>query len=507
MLFDDLIHLIASSSSIIIIIIEAHNVALAMAKAGWAPVHHPSAIEQRVDVTQQVMGLTVSNPIGLAAGFDKDGDAIQPLLDLGFGLVEIGSVTPHPQPGNPSPRMFRLPQDQGVINRYGLNSQGMEVVQQHLKEFRRNQQHQHQQQKSSREATTMWEWITFQLRSMTSRPPAIGIVGVNLGQNKHATDPLQDYATMMEHLGPDADYVVLNISCPNQAGAAVLQQQQQNNNLDKLRQLLQTGIDARNQLVKRIPLLVKLSPDLTPETQDQLAHLLLSPECHNQIDGIILTNTSTSRPSWLQSSPQVVNQQGGLSGRPINELSTATIRNMYALTKGTIPIIGVGGIASGHDAYEKLKAGASLLQIYTGMVYHGPGVVSQIRHDLAQLMVDNGQRNLQDVIGIDHAELFWEKQQQQRQQQQQQQQQRLMASQQEEKEERSASHQEDKEKQERWTHQEEEEEKQETIIIEEDGIEREERMAQQQQHQQQDHKEEKEESIMIVEDKVERDER
>jgi dihydroorotate dehydrogenase len=376
-----------------------------MTQAGWAPVHHPSAVEQRVEVKQQVMGLTFSNPVGLAAGFDKDGQAIQPLLDLGLGLLEIGSVTLQPQPGNPSPRMFRLAQDQGVINRYGLNSQGMDVVQQNLKEFRTQQQ----QQQQPREATTLWEWMAFQWSSIHSRPPAKGIVGVNLGQNQHATHPLQDYATMIEALGPYADYVVLNISCPNQAGGTELQQ---NSSQDQLRQLLQTGIQARNRLKTRIPLLVKLSPDLDERTQEILAQLLLSPAFINQVDGMILTNTSTSRPSWLLSSSSLTDEKGGLSGQPLKDLSTATIRNMYALTKGQIPIIGVGGIASGHDAYEKLKAGASLVQVYTGMVYQGPGMISMIRHELAQYMLDNGQRHIQEVIGVDHADLFWKRRQQ-----------------------------------------------------------------------------------------------
>jgi dihydroorotate dehydrogenase len=279
------------------------------------------------------MRLTFSNPVGLAAGFDKDGIAIQPLLNLGFGLVEIGSVTPQPQPGNPSPRMFRLPQDQGVINRYGLNSKGMDVVQANLKEFR------NQQQQTPREATTtatIWKWIASQL--WRSRPPAKGMVGVNLGPNKHATEPLQDYARMIQQLGPYADYVVLNISCPNQqASVSVVPTStlpQDSSSQDELRELLQTATQARNRLEIRIPLLVKLSPDLEEDTQEQLAQLLLSPEFHNQVDGIILTNTSTSRPSCL-SSP-LKNEIGGLSDRPIRDLSTATIRNMYARTKGQI---------------------------------------------------------------------------------------------------------------------------------------------------------------------------
>jgi dihydroorotate dehydrogenase len=206
--------------------------------------------------------------------------------------------------------------------------------------------------------------------------------------------------------------------------------------------------------------LVKLSPDLEEDTQEQLAQLLLSPEFHNQVDGIILTNTSTSRPSWL-SSP-LKDEIGGLSGRPIRDLSTAAIRNMYARTKGQIPIVGVGGIASGRDAYEKLKAGASLVQVYTGMVYQGPGLASKIRHELAGHMLDNGQRHIQDVIGVDHPDLFWVKRQR-----------------------RLAHHQDER--------------KEETIVLVEDKVEREERLAQQEEEE-----EDRKEETIIVKDEIER---
>jgi dihydroorotate dehydrogenase len=384
---------------------QAHDWAIQCAAQQYAPTHHPSATEQRLDVQQIVWGRTFSNPIGLAAGFDKDGVAMDPLLQLGFGFVEIGSVTLHAQPGNPSPRMFRLLQDEAIINRYGFNSVGGDQVEEHLKEY---YQKKHQQREPPSRS-----WIQTLLFGAPSAAPTPGLVGVNLGKNKTSTTPLEDYQALIRQLGPYPDYLVINVSSPNTPG---LRDLQESSSLDAL---LQGCLQARDELSVHHtttnttttmtkptpPLLVKLSPDLSNEELQEIAQVLME----LNIDGIVLTNTTTERPYHLQSPNK--EETGGLSGRPLNERSTECIRLVYAYTKGTIPIIGVGGIWNAHDVYEKLKAGASLVQIYSGMVYQGPGMVSKLRHELAEILLQNGHRRLQDVVGLDHDDLYWQKRQ------------------------------------------------------------------------------------------------
>jgi dihydroorotate dehydrogenase len=363
---------------------QAHDLAIRM--ANYAPTHRPSAIEQRIDVSSTLWGrLDFPNSIGLAAGFDKDGETIESLLKMGFGFVEIGSVTLKPQPGNPSPRMFRLVEDEGIINRYGFNSMGADAVEGHLKAYREAQQ----QRKQSR---TLINDLLF------GAPPQ-GLLGINLGKNKTSATPLADYQALILQLGPYADYLVINVSSPNTPGLRDLQES------SSLEELLKGCQKARDELPMRPPLLVKLSPDLTDDELQEIANVLMN----LKMDGIILTNTTTERPPSLISLNQ--NETGGLSGRPLQQRSTDCIRKLYQWTNGSIPIIGVGGIFDGTDVHEKLRAGASLVQVYSGMVYRGPGMLSKLRHELAELMLQNGQRRLQDVIGIDHHELYWQKRQ------------------------------------------------------------------------------------------------
>ena len=368
-----------------------------MAKRGLAPRHRPSATEQRIDVAQTVFGKTFSNPIGLAAGFDKDGEIIAEMLDLGFGFVEIGTVTPLPQPGNPQPRMFRLPQDAAIINRYGFNSQGAAVVAQNLQAYRSGQRQQQQQE------TRPW-WKPF-FRSTTTTTTT-GLVGVNIGKNKTTTtDVASDYVTNIQQLGPYADYLVINISSPNTAGLRDLQQG------TALRPLLQACLEARNQLAQQQssqssslpPLLVKLAPDLSDDELRQVAEICV--ELH--IDGLVVSNTTNQIKANDLISFQHQHEPGGLSGAPLRDASTACIRKLYQYSAGQVPIIGVGGVGSGRDAYEKLRAGASLVQIYSMMVYEGPGLVSRIRHELAEIMLQNGQRRMADVVGLEHEEIAW----------------------------------------------------------------------------------------------------
>ena len=380
---------------------EAHKMALKIAVL--APTHRPSAKEQRLNVevslwdkNKKTNAKVFSNPIGLAAGYDKDGTAVSPLMAMGFGFVEVGSVCLKAQPGNPSPRMFRLLEDEAIINRYGFNSMGSAAVEDHLKEYRRNE--------ASLESSGSgsWEQKVFNFlwpRATDGKAP--GVVGVNLGKNKTSSTPLEDYQKLILQLGPYADYLVINVSCPNISGLTDLQ------NTSSLEGLLKGCQETCRQLadedkgIKQPPLLVKLSPDLTDSELEGIAAVLIKLE----IDGIILTNTTTKREG-LASLNKV--QKGGLSGKPLKERSTECIRVLYHFTKGKIPIIGVGGVQNGRDAYEKFRAGASLVQVYSGMIYEGPGMVSKIRDEIAELMLLNGQRNLQtEVVGIDHDDLIY----------------------------------------------------------------------------------------------------
>lgn len=368
----------------------AHDLAVGWAMLG--PRYRTSSsddAETKINVTQELWkGRIVGNPIGLAAGFDKDGKAIESMLNTGFGFVEIGSVTLQPQPGNPSPRMFRLIEDQAIINRYGFNSCGADKVLEHLKAYRQKQKAMEQGKLS------LWQQIF-------GTSPVGGLVGVNLGKNKTSNTPLEDYQALIQKLGPYADYLVINVSSPNTPGLRDLQAS------DSLEYLLKGCLEARNQLVatskKRtttlptvLPLLVKLSPDLSETELSEICQVLLKVK----VDGIILTNTTVARPDSLQSANK--KETGGLSGRPLASRSTECIHAVYRMTNGRIPIIGVGGIFTAQDVYEKIKAGASAVQVYSGMVYRGPGMVSKLRHELADMVLKDGYSDIQQVIGLDH---------------------------------------------------------------------------------------------------------
>jgi len=362
-------------------------------------------------------------PIGLAAGFDKNGTAISGLFDMGFSFVEIGSVTPLPQPGNPKPRSFRLVEDRGVINRFGFNSDGVEKVGEHLREYCREVDSSHdatfvggdlKKESSSSSSSVVkdedgqvkvgetirhsllwalgWSWSML----MTSKPRR-GILGVNLGKNKTSQDEVGDYTAGIRQLGPYADYLVINVSSPNTPGLRSLQQR------EPLRHLLASTLKARDEFAPNAPLFVKLAPDLSSEEMADVADVVLE----TGIDGMIVSNTTNSRPESLLSTHK--RETGGLSGAPIKNRSTECIRTMYDLTKGKVPIIGVGGVGNGRDAYEKLKAGASLIQIYSMMVYEGPGVVNRIRKELGDIIVENGYKSVEDVVGTDHMDIYWSK--------------------------------------------------------------------------------------------------
>ncbi|XP_038609778.1 dihydroorotate dehydrogenase (quinone), mitochondrial [Tachyglossus aculeatus] len=340
----------------------AHGLALRIAALGLLP-HRPRTDSPLLEV--RVLGRRFRNPVGMAAGFDKHGEAVDGLYKMGFGFVEVGSVTPKPQDGNPKPRVFRLPEDQAVINRYGFNSHGFAVVERRL---RARQQ--------------------IQTKLTEDGMP----LGINLGKNKSSQDAASDYAEGVRVLGPLADYLVVNVSSPNTAGLRDLQGKAE------LRNLLTKVLKERDSLeVKRKPaVLVKIAPDLSAQDKKDIASVVRE----LGIDGLIVTNTTVSRPAGLQSALR--SETGGLSGKPLRDLATQTVREMYSLTQGRVPIIGVGGISSGQDALEKIRAGASLVQLYTALVYQGPPVVKAVKRDLEALLKEQGFSSVSDAIGADH---------------------------------------------------------------------------------------------------------
>jgi dihydroorotate dehydrogenase len=302
-----------------------------------------------------VWGLSLRNPLGLAAGFDKDARVIAAMLDLGFGFVEIGSVTPRAQAGNPRPRVFRLPEDGAVINRLGFNNAGMEVARGRLDDFRHSRH---------------------------------GVVGVNIGKNKDTADAAADYVLGVAALGPLADYLVVNVSSPNTPGLRALQGRAE------LEALLGRVTAALPDPAP--PVLLKIAPDLTEEDKADIAAVCLA----QGVGGIIATNTTIARPEGLKGAAR--GEAGGLSGRPLFEPATAVLSDLYRLTEGKLPLIGVGGVASGADAYRKIRAGASLVQLYTALIYHGPQLVSRINTELARLLREDGFDSVAAAVGADH---------------------------------------------------------------------------------------------------------
>jgi dihydroorotate dehydrogenase len=305
-----------------------------------------------------VWGLAFPNPIGLAAGYDKDAEVCDAALALGFGFVEAGTVTPKPQPGNAGRRLFRLAEDEAVINRFGFNSRGLAR-------------------------------FVDRLGRRRARP---GIVGANVGKNRDATDAAADYVAGIAAVGALADYLVINISSPNTPGLRALQARAQ---IEELLARVQDFRRSQN-AVLRPPLLVKVGPDLDDGEMRDIAVAVLAAG----VDGLIVGNTTITRPATLKSAGRTA--QGGLSGRPLFALSTACLAAMYRFTEGRIPIIGCGGVASGADAYEKIRAGASLVQLYSALVFQGPGLVIRIKQELAELLRRDGFKSVADAVGTGH---------------------------------------------------------------------------------------------------------
>lgn len=305
-----------------------------------------------------VFGRTFANPIGLAAGFDKNAEAIGGLFGMGFGFVEVGGVTPLPQSGNPKPRVFRLSEDGAVINRMGFNNFGLAAMQARL---------------------AAWQ--------AKAHP---GIVAVNLGKNKESVSAVSDYQILAATLAPLADMLVLNVSSPNTPGLRSLQKR------EALAEILQGVKATLAQQSSRTPLLLKIAPDLTADDEEDIAAVVLA----EAIDGLVVSNTTLARPESLRS--EYRRETGGLSGAPLFAPSTALLGRFYRRLDGRIPLIGVGGIASGAEAYAKIRAGASLVQLYTALVYHGPRLIPAIKRDLLTLLARDGFGSISEAVGADH---------------------------------------------------------------------------------------------------------
>jgi dihydroorotate dehydrogenase len=303
-------------------------------------------------------GLKFANPVGLAAGLDKNGVALQPLAALGFGFIEAGTVTYHPQPGNPRPRLFRLREDEALINRAGFNNDGAAAF------ARRVEQH---------------------------RPSCV--LGVSIGKSKITPleNATEDYLASFELVYKVADYIAVNVSSPNTPQLRELQQSQQ------LTSLLSALQQRNRELQQPLPLLVKLSPDLERSELETIVDVVQ----RLGIDGIIATNTTISREDLRTDAQRVAAcGEGGLSGKPIKTRSTKMIADLYELTRGRIPLIGVGGIFTAEDAWEKITAGASLVQLYTGFIYQGPSIAREINEGLVKILAREGLKNISDAVGI-----------------------------------------------------------------------------------------------------------
>jgi dihydroorotate dehydrogenase len=336
---------------------EAHGLAIKALRL--LPISRPGANDPALAV--RAFGLNFPNPLGMAAGFDKNAAVPDALLRLGFGFVEIGSVTPKPQSGNPRPRLFRLERDEAVINRMGFNNDGAETA----------------------------------LRRLAARAQHGGIVGVNVGANKDSPDRVNDYVKLIETFAPVASYFTVNVSSPNTPGLRNLQEGA------LLDDLLARVIDARQRVRESAgdtPVLLKIAPDLSLAQLDDVVQVARS----RRVDGMIVSNTTIARPSTLREEMRA-KEQGGLSGRPLFRLSTRMVAETYVRVEGAFPLIGVGGVDSGGAALTKIRAGASLIQLYSSLVYKGLGLVDDIKNDLASTLLRTGRDSLSEIVGADAA--------------------------------------------------------------------------------------------------------
>jgi len=329
----------------------AHDLAIKSLKFNYLP-SKMFEVEDEQMLKIELMGKSFPNPIGLAAGFDKSAEVYNSLLKFGFGFVEVGTVTPLRQLGNPKPRIFRLEEDNALINRLGFNNDGIEEIKKRINSERKK-----------------------------------GILGINIGPNKKTKDQQKDFCLGLNSFFDIADYITVNISSPNTEGLRDFHEK------EKLKELLLKLNTIKKEKKTQIPLLLKISPDINDNQISDIADLAIK----NDIAAIILTNTTNNNRDDLLSKNK--NEVGGLSGEPLQKTSTNMIKKFYKILDGKIPIIGVGGINSGRSAYEKIMAGASLLQLYTGFVYKGPSIAKDIKKELIQILKIEGIKNIKEVIG------------------------------------------------------------------------------------------------------------
>ena len=330
----------------------AHDLAIKSLKFNILP-KSIFSVEQEELLETKLFNEKLSNPIGLAAGFDKSAEVYNSLFQLGYGFVEVGTVTPKRQLGNPKPRVFRLEKDQALINRLGFNNHGSEIISKRIAEN-----------------------------------PPIGYLGINVGPNKDTKNKEEDYYLCLTRLASQAGYLTINISSPNTEGLRDFHDQKE---LEKLL----TGINKikKDKNISK-PIVIKLSPDIKDIEINKIIELIIK----YKIEGIILSNTTEKNRENLKDLQK--NEKGGLSGQPLKDLSTALIKKFYKETKGKIEIIGVGGVDCGQSAFEKISAGANAVQLYTGMVYKGPGVVKQMKKELISILKKENIRNINEAIGI-----------------------------------------------------------------------------------------------------------
>ena len=329
----------------------AHDLAIKSLKFNFLP-NQIFDVEDEEILKVKILGKSFPNPIGLAAGFDKSAEVYNSLFKFGFGFIEVGTITPLKQLGNSKPRVFRLVEDFAMINRLGFNNDGIDVVKERIK-------------------------------SKQNR----GILGINIGPNKNTKDQKNDFCLGLKNFFNKADYITINISSPNTQGLRNF------HNEEKLDDLLKSLNKIKQENKTKIPLLLKVSPDIEDSYISEISDIAIK----NDISAIILTNTSNSNRDNLIS--EMKKEKGGLSGEPLQQISTNMIKKFYKQLKGKIPIIGVGGVSSGKSAYQKIIAGASLLQLYTGFVYKGPMIVKNIKKELIQILKDEGISSIEEVIG------------------------------------------------------------------------------------------------------------
>ena len=329
----------------------AHDLAIKSLKFNPLP-RKMFEVEDEQMLNIELLGQNFPNPIGLAAGFDKSAEVYNSIIKLGFGFVEVGTVTPLKQFGNPKPRVFRLENDSALINRLGFNNDGMEII-----------------------------------KSRINSEGKKGILGINIGPNKDTKSQKNDFCLGLKYFFDIADYITVNISSPNTEGLRNFHDQ------EKLEELLVALNKVKKDNKSNIPLLLKVSPDIDESSISEIVDAVIK----NNISAIVLTNTTNGNRNNLKDKNK--NEQGGLSGEPLQKMSTNMIKKFYKLLNGKIPIIGVGGVNSGKSAYEKIIAGASLLQLYTGFVYRGPSTAKDIKKELIQILKSEGIKNIKDIIG------------------------------------------------------------------------------------------------------------